>query len=105
MAWPPASLATNRTNATPQTDTHPNDHNQVNGAVNDTVLRVLSIEAGLVPVTLASTATLAHKVRSVDTPNDIEFHWDAGLYFRIDGGGWQLITSTPIVGTLGGGSP
>ena len=94
MAWPPSTLATNRTNATPQTNTHPGDHNAVNGAVNDTVLRVLSIESGLVT---PAQATLSFKMRSVDTPNDIEFHWDApSLYFRIDGGGWNKITSVPI---------
>jgi len=37
MAWPPAALPINRTNATPQLDTHAADHNAVNQAVNDTV--------------------------------------------------------------------
>lgn len=108
MAWPPSTLATNRTNSTPQTDSHPNDHNQVNAAVNDTVARVAAHESGAVHVNAAANAdlaTLAMKVRSVDTPNDIELHWDPPfLYFRIDGGEWNKITSAPIVGTLGGGS-
>lgn len=43
MAWPPAILPTNRTNATPQQDTHPQDHNAVNLAVNDTVVQVTNI--------------------------------------------------------------
>lgn len=43
MAWPPPVLPTNRTNATPQQDTHPADHNAVNLAVNDTVAQVQGI--------------------------------------------------------------
>jgi hypothetical protein len=37
MAWPPPVLPINRTNALPMQDTHPQDHNAVNLAVNDTV--------------------------------------------------------------------
>lgn len=37
MAWPPPSLPTNRTNATPQQNTHPADHNAQALAINDTV--------------------------------------------------------------------
>ena len=37
MAWPPPALAINRSNATPSQDTHPQDHNAVNLAVNDIV--------------------------------------------------------------------
>ena len=35
MAYPPPTLATNRTNATPQMDTHAADHNALALAVND----------------------------------------------------------------------
>lgn len=121
MAWPPGVLSTSRSNATPQTDTHPADHNAVNGAVNDTVAHVQgidtqlattnsslaslntevnAIESGAITVgsaTSAASATLAYKVRSVDTANDIEFHWDPPyLYFRVDGDVWNQITSTPV---------
>jgi len=92
MAWPPASLPTNRTNATPQTNTHPADHNAVNAAVNDTVAHVQAIDNG---TSRAGAAELAYKIRSVDTPNDIELHWDStvpALYYRIDGGEWFPIT-------------
>jgi len=93
MAWPPAVLATNRTNATPQTNTHPADHNAVNAAVNDTVAHVQAIDAGTVEVGLAHTA---NNIRSVDTPNGIQFHWDPPtLYFRIDGSEpWFPISTT-----------
>jgi hypothetical protein len=37
MAWPPPTLPTNRTNAVPQQDTHPADHNAANLAINDIV--------------------------------------------------------------------
>jgi hypothetical protein len=40
MAWPPPVLPINRTNATPSQDTHPQDHNAVNLAVNDLVVKV-----------------------------------------------------------------
>lgn len=47
MAFPPAVLPTNRTNATPQQDTHPADHNAVNAAVNDIVTYVGRISRGV----------------------------------------------------------
>lgn len=42
MAWPPPVLPTNRTNATPQLDTHVSDHNAANLAINDLVTRLQS---------------------------------------------------------------
>lgn len=99
MAWPPPTLSTSRTNATPQTNTHPNDHNAMSAAINDTVARVQAIEDGGVEVTsskLAEQATLAFVVRSAGTLNDIQFRWDSpGLYFAVDGVTWNQITYTP----------
>lgn len=43
MAWPPPTLPIDRTNALPQQDTHPSDHNAANLAINDLVTKVLSI--------------------------------------------------------------
>ena len=40
MSWPPPILPVNRTNATPQLDTHAADHNAANQAINDIVARV-----------------------------------------------------------------
>lgn len=40
MAWPPPVLPVNRSNATPQLDTHPADHNALAQAINDIVLRL-----------------------------------------------------------------
>lgn len=40
MAWPPPTLPTNRTNATPQLDTHAADHNAANQAINDIVAQL-----------------------------------------------------------------
>lgn len=37
MVWPPPVLPTDRTNADPQQDTHPSDHNSLALAINDTV--------------------------------------------------------------------
>ena len=142
MAYPPPTLPTNRTNASPQQDIHPNDHNAIGGAINDISAHVQAIDSGAVKVGAAvnadyaasanianaansanyatsagsantansaqtavsantagtaNDATLARKVRSVDTNNDIEFHWNgAGLYFRIDGGTFNLIQSSPV---------
>lgn len=45
MAWPPAALPTNRTNATPQQNTHPADHNALALAINDTVGKVQANDA------------------------------------------------------------
>jgi hypothetical protein len=45
MAWPPAALPTNRTNSTPQQDTHPSDHNAIGLAVNDTVGQVQKLSS------------------------------------------------------------
>ena len=42
MAWPPPVLPVNRSNATPQQDNHPGDHNAVNLAVNDLVAHMLA---------------------------------------------------------------
>lgn len=54
MAWPPAVLPTNRTNATPQLDTHPSDHNNVNAAVNDIVAYIQATRR-----TYGNTTTIA----------------------------------------------
>ena len=43
MAWPPPTLSTNRTNATPQHDSHAADHNAANLAINDLVAMVASL--------------------------------------------------------------
>ena len=40
MAWPPPTLPTNRTDATPQQTTHAGDHNAANQAINDIVTRI-----------------------------------------------------------------
>ena len=47
MAWPPPTLPTNRSNATPQTSTHPADHNALALAINDTVGYVQFLDSGL----------------------------------------------------------
>jgi hypothetical protein len=45
MAWPPPVLPINRTNATPQLDTHAADHNALALAMNDTVAEVTRVGA------------------------------------------------------------
>lgn len=47
MAFPPGALPTNRSNTTPQQDTHPNDHNAISAAINDTVGAVLELQQGV----------------------------------------------------------
>jgi hypothetical protein len=48
MAWPPPTLAINRTDATPQQTTHAADHNAANLAINDIVARIGTIPRGVV---------------------------------------------------------
>lgn len=43
MAWPPAVLPINRTNATPQLDTHAADHNALAQAMNDTTTKLTTV--------------------------------------------------------------
>lgn len=45
MAWPPSIPPTNRTNATPQQDTHPADHNAIAAALAEIVAR-FAVEIG-----------------------------------------------------------
>jgi len=49
MAWPPPVLPINRTNATPQLDTHAADHNALAAAVNDITTKVSAIDAAVAP--------------------------------------------------------
>lgn len=45
MTWSrPADLPTNRTNATPQQDTHPNDHNAIGATVNQVIAQVDTLD-------------------------------------------------------------
>lgn len=54
MAFPPATLPTNRTNATPQNNTHPADHNAISAAVNDTVGALSGLIAAVGPFNLGA---------------------------------------------------
>jgi len=47
MAWPPPVLPTNRQDLTPQTVTHPAEHNAENLAINDLVAKVTGIDTEL----------------------------------------------------------
>lgn len=49
MAWPPPTLPINRTNATPQIDTHAADHNALAQAINDTVAELGANPSGVYP--------------------------------------------------------
>lgn len=59
MAWPPAPLPTNRTNATPQQNTHPGDHNAIAQAINDTVSHVNVMLDNAVRAAVVQTTTNA----------------------------------------------
>jgi len=83
MAYPPAVLPTNRTNATAQADTHPADHNQVNAAVNDTVAELNRRPKGVVfrsqadpGVAFDTTSTAVLEVNAGSLP--------AGRLYRIE---------------------
>jgi len=56
MAYPPATLPTNRTNATPQQDVHPADHNTTNVAINDIVAELGPNPSGQFPTVSAQFA-------------------------------------------------
>ena len=67
MAYPPPTLPTNRTNATPQQDVHAADHNAVNGAVNDIVAELGTNPSGFYSTLSAQFANHgAQMVRQAD---------------------------------------
>lgn len=37
---------------------------------------------------------------AMTTAHDVEFHWNSGFYYRIDGNGWVLINNAPSDGSL-----
>lgn len=57
MAWPPPTLNTNRTNATPQLDNHPADHNTLADFANEAVTRIDAATAANTWTTPAGTPT------------------------------------------------
>ncbi len=107
MAYPPALLPTNRTDATPQQGNHIADHNGSAAAINDISAHVQGIDSGANKVgaaanadyaavanyansadtcnaatnanwaTTSGTANFATNVNSYQTPNYITFRWDA----------------------------
>jgi hypothetical protein len=72
MAYPPATLDTDRTNDTVLADTHPEDHNDVNGAVNDVVA-----ELGAAPK--GGSASLTARLSTLDTTVSNKQPLDADL--------------------------
>lgn len=79
MAWPPPALATNRSNATPQQDAHPQDHNAIAQAMNDLVAELGPDPSGGAANLTTKLATLDNGVQSLDArtraqanPNHIE---------------------------------
>jgi hypothetical protein len=102
MAWPPAVLPINRTNATPQLDTHAADHNAVNAAVNDTVGRIQSNESALAGQLRAATLQAVQNgqtfsagqvaVVGFTSVNDVPT-WGSGPYWSVPagcGGNWVV---------------
>src|SRR5258707_1040517 len=93
MAWPPPSLPTNRTNAAPQQDTHPADHNALALAMNDTVAQVKGLILGAANQSLVATGSpsvasgavqqLSYSALSTST-------WGSGPVFVVPAGvsGW-----------------
>jgi hypothetical protein len=71
MAFPPPTLPTNRTNATPQIDTHPADHNAVNAAVNDTVGAVNGVLASVTALPRNQIVAYSRDTFSIVTGNVI----------------------------------
>lgn len=73
MAFPPATLPTNRTNATPQQDTHPADHNAVNAAVND-------ITGALTPLVGRRGVGLSQPSQSIPAGTQVALSWPTEMY-------------------------
>jgi hypothetical protein len=69
MAWPPPALPITRTNATPQFDTHAQDHNAVNLAVNDLVSKVSWLDATVVDRGVQKSWTPAWVAGGVAVPH------------------------------------
>src|SRR5881628_3132263 len=83
MPWPPPVLPINRTNAEPQQDTHPNDHNALAVAMNDTtdMLRLnpgffaFSPTEGAIAVAPAETQVVAYTMAATDRPGSYMITW------------------------------
>jgi hypothetical protein len=74
--WPPPVLPINRTNATPQLDTHAADHNAVNLAVNDLVGHVQSIDS----VVARCGAGAAQSGYSIGAVAQVQMPWNTEGY-------------------------
>lgn len=59
MAWPPAVLPINRSNATPQLDTHAADHNALAQAMNDTTTKITTVATDVANLKNADVAAPA----------------------------------------------
>lgn len=57
MAWPPPTLPINQTNATPQQNTHPQDHAAANQAINDTVAYAKQLPRGVIGQKVKATTS------------------------------------------------
>jgi hypothetical protein len=88
MAWPPPVLPINRTNATPQLDTHAADHNAVNQAVNDLVVNAngttLAFAAQVAGLGASSTARFrmwsAQVAQTTDLSGAVDVTIPAGTF-------------------------
>jgi glucan-binding YG repeat protein len=97
MTWPPAALPTNRTNATPQQDTHPADHNAIAQAINDTVATVQALQGLGYKGNAYSAAQHPGIAQAQVNLNAMRVDW------VVDAGHWYLVISTCTYNVDAGG--
>ena len=97
MAYPPPVQATNRTNATPQLDTHAADHNSNGLAINDIVAHVQAQDA-------ANASALNGKVGPSVTTAPYAGTWGDGV-IKVRAGHVGLTTDAYGLGTVSFLSP
>ena len=109
MAWPPPTLPTNRTDATPQAGVHAPDHNAANLAINDLVARVLTLDnlswvdrrAGQVVIANDQWGNAAN----VDIPNAIAGYYLIAGFAQVETGSVAASGVDMRLLATAGGSP
>lgn len=108
MAFPPAPLPTNRTNATPQNNTHPADHNAISAAINDTVFAVQTLQINTANQGLAALGTPSMPGSATDTivtyTSLSTAAWGTGVPFNAPAGtiGYYMFTLNVTGPTVSG---
>lgn len=97
MAWPPPTLPTSRTNTTVMADTHPADHNAVNLAVNDLVVRMTTREN---KITANSAAVVVSSASPTSLATIVSVTVAVGDYVLATGNCWATMVAGNTSSTM-----